>query len=72
MGEKRADAFEKAMKQMELAQPVISQWRSKPPRGKQEVITCPVCAGKLHLSQAAYNGHVRARCETQGCIAFIE
>lgn len=72
MGEKRADAFEASMKQLEIANPVISAWRKKEPYGKSEVIECPVCKGRLHLCQSSYNGHVRARCETKDCIAFIE
>lgn len=33
---------------------------------------CPVCKGKLHMSHAAYNGHVWGRCETEGCLAWME
>lgn len=34
--------------------------------------TCPVCGGKLHLSHAAFNGHVHGRCETEGCMSWME
>lgn len=34
---------------------------------------CPVCkTGKLRYSRAAYNGHVHARCSTDGCVALME
>ena len=33
---------------------------------------CPVCDGTLHLSHAASNGHVHGRCETDGCVAWME
>lgn len=34
---------------------------------------CPVCkTGKLRYSRAAYNGHVHARCSTDGCVAWME
>lgn len=33
---------------------------------------CPVCQGTLHMSHAAYNGHVHGRCETEGCLAWME
>lgn len=33
---------------------------------------CPVCKGKLHLSHAAYNGHVHGKCETEGCVSWME
>lgn len=72
--EKRADAIERAIKRMELTQPTISAWRTKPKpaHDRREVIVCPVCKGKLHLSQSCYNGHVHAHCETKDCISFME
>lgn len=72
MGEARADAFDEAMRRMRVAGPVIAAWRKKPPRGKAEVIECPVCKGRLHLSQAASNGHVHGKCETPGCLSWME
>ena len=72
MGERRADHIEKSMREMTLAGPVVSAWRKKQPYGKQEVIECPVCKGRLHLSQAAYNGHVHGRCETADCLNWME
>lgn len=37
------------------------------------VITCPICGtGKLRYSRAGYNGHVHARCSTDGCVAWME
>lgn len=38
----------------------------------QGVIDCPCCGGRLHVSHAAYNGHCHGRCETDGCIAWME
>ncbi len=70
--EARADDIERSMKKLTIAGPFISEWRKKLPLGKQEADECPVCKGRLHLSQAAYNGHVRACCETKDCINFIE
>ena len=38
--------------------------------GKME---CPVCkTGTLKYSRAGYNGHVHARCSTDGCVAWME
>lgn len=36
-------------------------------------ILCPVCekAGSLRFG-VAYNGHIHAQCETEGCVAWIE
>lgn len=51
----------------------IRPWRAKW-KGKShvEVIVCPACNGQLHLSIAAYNGHVHGRCETVGCVSWME
>lgn len=36
-------------------------------------IPCPVCQkGHLHYSVAAYNGHMHARCDTEGCVSWME
>jgi len=70
--EARADSIEKQMRKMELVGPVVSKWRSKTPLHKQEVIECPVCKGRLHLSQSAYNGHVHGRCATPDCVSWME
>ena len=55
-----------------LVMPAVSAWRKKPPRGKQGVIECPACKGRLHLSQSAHNGHVWGKCETAGCVSWME
>lgn len=75
MGEARADRFEAAIKRMTLAGPVVAAWRTwtkKNRVGKEEVVECPACKGKLHLSQSAYNGHVWGKCETEGCLSWME
>ncbi|MBT2299214.1 hypothetical protein J7E70_01930 [Variovorax paradoxus] len=53
---------------------IASTWRAKPKpaRDRAEVVVCPICNGKLHLSQSALNGHVHGRCETDGCISWME
>ena len=50
----------------------LTAWRNREPIGKAEVIECPVCKGRLHLSQSGYNGHVRGKCETKDCLNWIE
>jgi hypothetical protein len=71
-GEARADALEASMNQMLVVMPVVAEWRKKPPKGKAEVIECPMCKGRLHLAQSAYNGHVHGKCETEGCVSWME
>ncbi|MEW7986630.1 MAG: hypothetical protein AB2799_12625 [Candidatus Thiodiazotropha sp.] len=71
-GEARADAVEELIREMTLVGPVVNAWRETPPIGKQGAVECPVCGGKLHLSQAASNGHVWGKCETSDCVSFME
>lgn len=51
----------------------ISDWRKRH-QGKShaEVVECPACKGRLHLSIAAYNGHVHGKCETADCVSWME
>lgn len=71
----RADAIQEALERMEIVMPVVAKWRSWTERNrvsKQEVIECPKCKGRLHLSQSSYNGHVHGHCETEGCVRWME
>ncbi len=38
----------------------------------QGIITCNVCSGKLHIAKASYNGHLRAKCETDDCAQWMQ
>lgn len=41
--------------------------------GKIGSFDCPICnKGKLHYTISGYNGHIHARCETSGCVSFME
>ena len=41
--------------------------------GARGQIVCPVCNyGTLHYSVDSCNGHVHARCSTDGCLAWME
>lgn len=51
----------------------IAPWRAAHKgRSASEVVECPACKGRLHLSIAAYNGHVHGHCETEGCVSWME
>jgi hypothetical protein len=67
----RTDAY---MERTMAAITVASAWRVKPKPAKDraEVIECPACKGRLHLSQSAYNGHVHGQCETTDCVSWME
>lgn len=66
------EKVEASFDRMMVVGPTVAAWRKKEPRGKQEVIECPACNGRLHLSQSAYNGHVHGKCETEGCVSWME
>lgn len=67
--------FEAHMERFRLVMAEVAKWRTwtKTNRvAKQEVIECPACKGRLHLSQAAYNGHIWGKCETKGCVEWMQ
>lgn len=37
-------------------------------------LDCPVCGGSqsLAFSRSGYNGHIHARCSTNGCVSWME
>jgi hypothetical protein len=36
-------------------------------------VACDVCkTGEIHLTMAAYNGHVWGKCTTDGCVSWLE
>jgi hypothetical protein len=72
MKEKARGTARMAIEKMVTAQPLLQEWRAKLPIGKQEVVECPVCHGRLSLDQSPYNGHIFAKCETKGCLHFQE
>ena len=43
-------------------------------RGKTTtgVIECPKCKGRLHYSVSGYNGHIHGKCETDGCLSWMQ
>lgn len=63
-----------ALERHRVAMKVASAWRVKPKPvcDRSETVDCPCCGGRLHLSQAAYNGHVHGHCETPGCVRWME
>lgn len=68
------EKMERAFANVKVALAVASTWRTrlKPTVDRHDVIECPVCKGRLHLSQSSYNGHVHGKCETEGCVSWME
>lgn len=62
------------LERTKVALKVAAEWRvrPKPAQDRHEVKECPICKGRLHLSQSAYNGHVHGKCETQDCVSWME
>lgn len=69
---RKETSIERALKMMEALNPLLAEWRDRPPIGKAEIVECPICQGRLYLSQASSNGHVHGKCETRGCVHFME
>ncbi len=65
--------IEAAVNRMTKLTPLISRVKSEH-KGHSWSGTeaCPICSGKLHLSHAAFNGHVWGRCETGNCVRWAE
>lgn len=64
---------EQRMNVMRTVMTGIRPWRdAHKGRSAQEVVECPACKGRLHLSISSYNGHVHGRCETQHCASWME
>ena len=40
--------------------------------GGNSQCVCPICNGTLRYSVASYNGHMYAKCETDGCVSWME
>ena len=57
---------------METEEPFWQKIRYANMSGGHGVCECPRCKGKCHWSVAASNRHLHARCETDGCISFME
>lgn len=62
------------MKEFILALRVADEWKVKPKpvQDRHEIVECPICKGRLHLSQSSFNGHCHGHCETDGCVSWME
>ena len=52
----------------------IGPYEGKKSGGAAGKIDCPVCAAKESLSynRASSNGHIHAKCATEGCVRWME
>jgi len=61
---------DRAARAMKALAAVLDHAGSK--RGVAATITCPCCHGRLVYSIARGNGHIHARCQTPGCVEFMQ
>jgi hypothetical protein len=67
------DWLKEQIKRVGVVMTGIAAWRKKHQgHSHAEIVECPACKGKLHLSIVGSNGHVHAHCETEGCASWIE
>jgi hypothetical protein len=64
--------WEKVIERLTISGPFIQEMKQKHPEGGQGVDPCPVCQNNLHWSIASCNGHMHGRCETGGCLNWME
>lgn len=57
---------------MDKLHPVLDQIKRRNKRGTNGTEGCPLCGGTLHWMIAAYNGHIRASCQTKDCVSLME
>ena len=66
----RADATCQAMELVQADANEHNYGKRRPGQGK---VLCPLCeSGEIFYSVAASNGHMFAKCSTEGCIAWME
>jgi hypothetical protein len=63
------EAMDRMMRTMPLCIAIKEEHAGHDWQGVKE---CPICGGDLHLTHAAYNGHVHGKCETENCVSWME
>ena len=68
------EAMELSLLRHAAAGPLIQEIKSRygPGEGGDGESECPACGGNLRWRIAAYNHHMHAKCDTDGCVAFME
>lgn len=71
--QKEINDWEALDKRFQTTLPIIERLkREHKGQSWRGVEPCPICGKNLHLSIAGYNGHVHGRCETDGCLNWME
>jgi hypothetical protein len=46
--------------------------KTKGKKGEAGTQLCPICGNTVRYWTSTYNGHLRVRCDTEGCIQMIQ
>lgn len=63
------ESIARFMKTLPLIHAIKTEHRGKNAKGTKK---CTACDGVLHYTHAACNGHVWGKCETDGCLSWME
>ena len=75
--EQEVEQIEKVFRDIQAAREAIVEkigpYKCGVTHGVSGKIPCPVCGtGTLNYSRAGMNGHIHARCSTDGCVMWME
>ena len=70
--EERAKQTKRFMLALNAAHEAAKALGLKKGHGGNGTCECPVCHGVLHFSVASYNGHLWGKCETEGCMSWMQ
>lgn len=67
-------ALERTLKARSAIVEKIGPHEKKKGVGTVGNIDCPICSAKdsLSYSRSGYNGHIHAKCSTDGCVRWME
>jgi hypothetical protein len=75
----KAETDEAIRKFMVVQTGAVRKWRQEQKWSRNNrvsavgVVPCEACGvGQIHLSMAAYNGHVHGKCTTENCVSWME
>ena len=64
--------WKRLIENMKIVSPLISRLKKENKNGGNGKIECPICNGILHYAVAALNNHCHGKCETDGCLNWME
>jgi hypothetical protein len=70
----RLGAMAAAISEIKEKHGIETEWETPTDKNNDArgTIECPTCEGVLHYTVAGYNGHVWGKCETDGCLEWMQ